>query len=125
MTIYTRGGAPVAIMLAEKRRRWWANFGDRTEVFDKKPTAKQLRGAKERSEFDIWWIKATQTGAYPDGSGADRIGKVLGYSTNGSDGWLVETEFCADDGIREIHAECETLAAGREFLRGVNKILKA
>lgn len=104
MAIYTRMGAPVRIVEAEQRRRWWIHYGNRTKIFDKPPTAAQRNRAKDESEFDIWWIKAVIVGAYPDGSGADRIGKLHSY---GGDGWLDENEFVADDGIRELHRECE------------------
>jgi hypothetical protein len=113
MTIYTRGFAPVQIIEAEQRRRWWHNYGSRTEVYDKPPTAAQVRKAKERHEFDIWWAKAIYTGPYPDGSGADRVGKPLGYSTRGNDGWLDENEFRADGGLKEMHEEFERVRKSR------------
>jgi hypothetical protein len=110
--IYTRHGAPVEFTAAEKRRRWWAMFSGASKVFDSKPTKAQLRGAREVEEFDIWWVRANQTGPYPDGSGADKVGKPLSLGRAGiNDGWMDETEFRADDGIREIHAMCERLAA--------------
>jgi hypothetical protein len=102
--IYTRFGAPVEFTAAERRPRWWAMFPGESKVFDTKPTKAQLRRSTEVSEFDIWWIKAKQIGAYPDGTGADSIGKPL------MDGrWLEQNEFRADDGIREIYGECERL----------------
>lgn len=116
MAIYTRCGAPVQIEEAEKRHRWWALYGGRnprTEVFDSEPTARQLRGAKETSEFDIWWVKARQIGPYPDGSGKATVGKMLDY---GKDGWLDENEFRADDGIVEIHRSCEAAATAMAIL---------
>ena len=67
MTIYTRLGAPVQIVEAELRRRWWVMKPGRSEVFDTKPTERQLKGAKEMDEFDMWWIKAKQIGTYPHG----------------------------------------------------------
>lgn len=107
MAIYTRLGAPVQIVEAEIRRRWWMMKRGRTWVYDTKPTERQLRGAKEVDEFDIWWIKAKQVGAYPDGTGADSIGKFLSAPEDKTKrGFLDETFFRADDGIREIHTEC-------------------
>lgn len=104
MAIYTRLGAPVRFDQAKKRKRWWVRFAGRSETFDEMPTATQCRGAKEKYAFDIWWITATQIGPYPDGSGTEHIGKPY------LDGrWLDENEFRADDGIREIHAECEAV----------------
>lgn len=104
MTIYTRLGAPVRITAAEKRKRWWCMKPGRSEIFDQSPTARQLRGAKKVNKFDIWWIKAVQIGAYPDGSGAEHIGKYLSAD---------ETFFRADGGIQEIHAECEMKAGSK------------
>jgi hypothetical protein len=108
MAIYTRMGAPVQIVAAEKRRRWWAMYSSRSEVFDKKPTERQLRGAKEIDEFDLWWIKAKQIGAYPDGTGAKHIGEFLsGPEDKTGRGFLPEEFFVADRGIAELHDECE------------------
>lgn len=108
MAIYTRLGAPVQIVDAELRRRWWCMKRGRTEVFDTKPTEHQLKGAKEVEEFYIWWIKAKQIGPYPDGSGSDGIGRFLSAPEDKTErGFLDETFFRADDGIREIHAACE------------------
>jgi hypothetical protein len=108
MTIYTRLGAPIEITEAEVRRRWWVMKRGRSEIFDKKPTDAQLRGAKETNEFDIWWIKAKQTGAYPDGSGAHLIGQFLNAPEDVTKrGFLDETFFRADDGLAEIRAACE------------------
>ena len=113
MAIYTSHGAPVQIEEAEMQRRWWAMFNGRSRTFDKKPTASQLRGAKETSEFDIWWIKARQIGPYPDGSGKENVGKMLDF---GQDGWIEENEFRADEGIREIHAACEAAASAAKVM---------
>lgn len=108
MAIYTRLGATVEIVEAEKRRRWWIRKPSRADVYDLKPTANQLKGAKEVDEFDIWWIKAKQTGAYPDGTGANQIGKFLSAPEDKTKrGFLDETFFRADNGIQEIHAACE------------------
>jgi hypothetical protein len=112
MAIYTRLGAPVQIVAAERRQRWWMMKPGRSEVFDKEPTARQLRGAKKVDKFDIWWIKAKQIGAYPDGTGTEGIGKFLHAPEDKTKrGFLDETFFRADDGIREIHDECEMKAA--------------
>lgn len=101
MTIYTRLGAPVRITEAELRDRWYVCWPGRANVYDTKPTAKQINRGKVET-FKIWWLKAVQTGVYPDGSSADKIGQPY------LDGrWLDENEFRADDGIREIHRECE------------------
>lgn len=114
MTIYTRLGAPVRITAAEKRKRWWCMKPGRSEIFDSSPTARQLRGAKEVNKFDIWWIKAVQIGAYPDGSGAEHIGKYLSAPEDKTKrGFLDETFFRADGGIQEIHAECEMKAGSK------------
>jgi hypothetical protein len=107
MAIYTLGGAPVQIVAAEQRRRWWAMFNGRSKVWDKQPTPNQLKGAKEVEEFDIWWVKARQVGAYPDGSGAANIGQLVSSCERKHDGWIPFTEFRANDGIAEIIAECE------------------
>jgi hypothetical protein len=100
MAIYTRMGAPVKIITAEQRPRWYVVFksGNR-EVYDSEPTFSRNRRPERIEVFDIWWIKAKQVGAYPDGSGAKDIGQVME--------WRTENDFVADDGIREIHAECE------------------
>lgn len=111
MAIYTRLGAPVRIVAAEQRRRWWVMKGSRADVYDSKPTARQLKGAKEVNEFDIWWAKAIQIGAYPDGSGTKDIGKPLSAPEDKTGrGFLDVTFFRADNGIQEIHAECEMKA---------------
>lgn len=108
MAIYTRMGAPVEIVEAEIRRRWWIMKASRSEVYDAKPTERQLKGAKEVDEFDIWWIKARQIGTYPDGSGVKDIGTFLEAPEDKTRrGFLDETFFRADMGIQEIHAECE------------------
>lgn len=113
MTIYTRFGAPVQIVEAETRHRWWIMKRGRSQIFDTKPTEKQLNGAKEVEEFDLWWIKAKQTGTYPDGSGGDHIGQfVSAHDDPTKRGFLEENSFRADDGIREIHAECERVRDG-------------
>lgn len=114
MAIYTRLGAPVQIIDAEVRRRWWFIKGSQSYVLETKPTEKQLKGAKDVHEFDIWWIKAKQIGAYPDGSGADHIGKLLNAPEDKTRrGFLDENFFRADGGIQEIHAECEMKRADR------------
>lgn len=108
MAIYTRLGAPVRIVEAEQRRRWWIMKSGRSEIYDAPPTPRQMKGAKETSEFDIWWIRAQQIGAYPDGSGVDLIGRFLEAPEDRTKrGFLDETFFRADNGIQEIHAECE------------------
>lgn len=108
MAIYTRLGAPVQIVEAEVRRRWWMMKRGRSYVFDAKPTERQIKGAKEVDEFDIWWIKAKQIGTYPDGTGKEGIGKWLHAPEDATKrGFLDETFFRADNGIQEIHAECE------------------
>lgn len=117
MTIYTRCGAPVRFLAAEQRTRWYVRWPGRANIYDQKPSAKQVRGGKVES-FPIWWIKAEQVGAYPDGSGVHMIGKPL------RDGaWLDENEFRADDGIREIHAECEMKESELSRTSRVNKKL--
>lgn len=40
--------------------------------------------------------------AYPDGSGADKIGEVLHIKDRSSHGWEPEISFCADEGSVEI-----------------------
>src|SRR4051812_4181845 len=108
MTIYTWLGAPVQILEAEKRRRWCCMKRGRFETFDTEPTKRQLKGATEVSEFDIWWIKAKQIGVYPDGTGAESIGQLLsGPVDKTKRGFRDVGFFYADDGIREIYAECE------------------
>jgi hypothetical protein len=108
MTIYTRCGAPVQIIKVEKRLRWLVRKPGRLVAFDKLPTTQQMRGATIE-EFTIWWIRAKQIGAYPDGTGIKGIGKFLDASEC-KDGFLPEEFFRADEGIREIHAECEMKA---------------
>ncbi len=50
--------------------------------------------------------KAKYLSAYPDGSGADMIGKILsGDKISG--GWLPIYEFRADDGAVEVSKACE------------------
>jgi hypothetical protein len=117
MAIYTRNGALVQIEEAELRQRWWAMIKTRNEcrsvIFDTEPTAKQLKNATETETFKIWWVKARQLSAYPDGSGKDGIGKMIDY---GNGGWLDENEFRADDGIREIHRSCEAAASATAMM---------
>jgi hypothetical protein len=111
MAIYTRLGAPVRIVAAERRTRWWIMKRGRSYVLDREPTATQRKGAKEESRFAIWWIKAEQIGAYPDGTGTEGIGKFLHAPEDKTRrGYLDETFFRADDGIREIYAECRKQA---------------
>jgi hypothetical protein len=110
----------VRVLDAELRRRWWFLKGSRSYVFDKKPTAAQLKNAKDVSEFDIWWIKAEQAGPYPDGTGTEGIGNLLHAPEDSTKrGFLDETFFRADDGIREIHAVCEKMARARKDLADV------
>lgn len=115
MAIYTRLGAPVEIIEAELRRRWWMMKSSRTEIYDSPPTDRQKKGAKETDEFDIWWIKAKQVGAYPDGSGVELIGKILPAPEDKTKrGFNDETMFRADRGIAEIHDECEMKCSDKD-----------
>jgi len=108
MAIYTVYGAPVDIVEAEQRRRWGVSKPGRYDTYDAEPTPGQRKGAKRVEQFDLWWVRAKQTGAYPDGSGVSRIGKMIeGRIDLTKRGFIPETELRADDGIREIHRECE------------------
>lgn len=100
MAIYTRMGAPVQILEAEQRTRWYVIFknGDR-KTYDSEPVIPRNRRPEQIEQFDIWWLKAQVIGPYPDGSG--RTGEIME--------WRTENDFIADDGIRELHAACEAL----------------
>lgn len=47
-------------------------------------------------------IQARIAGPYPDGSGADRVGKLLHASDRTAKGWFPPWDLRADEGIREI-----------------------
>lgn len=82
MTIYSRMGAPVEI----------------TAVY---------RGRFARQGFHLF--RAHFTGPYPDGSGADHVGKLVHGDDYTAGGWICIGDLTADGGIKEIFETAEKL----------------
>ena len=55
----------------------------------------------------FYLIRARYAGAYPDGSGADQIGKILHADDKLAQGWLPIYEFRADEGAVEVSKACD------------------
>jgi hypothetical protein len=79
MTIYTRGGAEVKFIEA------WTKWGER----------------------GCFLVRAKLLSAYPDGSGANSIGKIL-FDDAKCEGWASINDFRATDGIRELYDVANT-----------------
>lgn len=55
----------------------------------------------------FYLIRARYAGVYPDGSGADLLGKILHLDEKVCEGWLPIYEFRADEGAVEVSKTCD------------------
>lgn len=106
MAIYLRGGMPIEITAAERRKFWTVRTPGNLYTYFQPPTPQQLRRADEVRLNWTWFAKAKCLGPYPDGSGSDEIGGDVDSMAE-ADGFIHTNDMVADDGIREIYDACK------------------